>query len=98
MNRFWNTTLLSGALVVSIALAPSILRADDHRDEGRKYHDKSHKDDHQWDSHEDQAYRMWAKEKHRREGEFSSLKDRDQQAYWRWRHDHSNALLKIEIR
>ena len=98
MFRFCNAALLSAALIASVALAPTALRAaDDHKDEARKYHDKRHNDDHEWNSREDRAYRMWAKEKHRREAEFARLNDRDQQAYWRWRHSHSNALLKIEI-
>jgi len=47
---------------------------------------------------EDQAYRMWVKENHRKNTSFVKLKANDQQAYWGWRHDHSDALLKIEIR
>ncbi len=27
-----------------------------------------------------------------------SLNSRDQQTYWNWRHDHSDAQLKIEIK
>jgi len=30
--------------------------------------------------------------------EFSKLKDNDQQNYWNWRHEHSDSLLKIEIK
>ena len=30
-------------------------------------------------------------------GSFSKLKDNDQQAYWGWRHDHSDEQLKIVI-
>jgi hypothetical protein len=55
-------------------------------------------DDHQWNAHEDRAYHMYAKDNHRKYGNFSKQKDNDQQAYWAWRHDHSDALLKIEIR
>jgi hypothetical protein len=96
MNRFFNTSLLTAALLVPLAMTPAILRADDHKD-ARKYHDKQHNDDHEWNNHEDQAYRMWAKENHRRYNDFSKLNDHDQQAYWGWRHEHSDALLKIEI-
>jgi len=41
---------------------------------------------------------MWVKENHRKNTSFVKLKANDQQAYWGWRHDHSDALLKIEIR
>jgi hypothetical protein len=97
MPRFWNAALLCAALTVPIALAPTALFADDHST-ARRYHDKQHNDDHEWNNHEDQAYRMYGKENHRKYREFSRLKDNDQQAYWGWRHDHSDALLKIEIR
>lgn len=97
MPRFWNAALLCAALVVPIAIAPTALLADDHHS-GRKYHDNQHNDDHEWNNHEDQAYRMWGKENHRKYKDFSRLKDNDRQAYWGWRHDHSDSLLKIEIR
>ena len=97
MPRFWNAALLCAALVVPIAIAPVALFADDH-ETNRKYHDKKHNDDHEWNNHEDQAYRMWGKENHRKYKDFSRLKDNDRQAYWGWRHDHSDSLLKIEIR
>ena len=96
MPRFWNAALLSAALIASTAIAPIALRADDHNT-ARTYHDKKHNDDHEWNNHEDQAYRVWAKENHRKNREFSKLKDNDQQAYWGWRHEHSDALLKIDI-
>jgi hypothetical protein len=93
MHGFWKTVLLSSALLVPIALAPSTLRAEDH-----KYHDKQHNDDHTWNDNEDKAHRMWEQENHRKHRDFDKYKDKDQQAYWGWRHDHSDALLKIEVR
>jgi hypothetical protein len=95
MPRFLNATLLGVALIIT--MAPSALPADDHKT-ARSYHDKQHNDDHEWNGQEDKAYRMWAKESHRKPAEFSKLKDNDQQAYWGWRHEHSDALLKIDIR
>jgi hypothetical protein len=97
MPRFLNATLLGAALIIPMAFAPSALRADDHKT-ARSYHDKQHNDDHEWNGQEDKAYRMWAKEGHRKPSDFAKLKDNDQQAYWGWRHDHSDALLKIDIR
>ena len=97
MSRFWSTALLSAALMAPIALAPRVLRAEDQK-AARTYHDKQHNDDHTWNTNEDQAYRMYAKENHRKYGNFAKLNDNDQQAYWGWRHDHSDALLKINIR
>ena len=93
MHRFLNAALLGAALLVPIALMPTALRAED-----RKYHDEKFNDDHHWNSHEDRAYRMWVKENHRKYEDFGKIRAEDQQAYWAWRHEHSDALLKIEVR
>lgn len=92
--RFWNAALLGAALIIPVAIAPATLRADD---KARTYHDKQHNDDHEWSSHEDKAYRIWVKENHRKYSDFAKLSEGDQQAYWGWRHEHSDALLKIDI-
>ena len=98
MKRFLNTALLSVALIAPIAMAPTGLRAQD-RDRGAaSYHDARHNDDHQWNDREDRAYRMWVKERHRKYVDFHKLKENDQQSYWAWRHEHSDAVLKIDIR
>jgi Ni/Co efflux regulator RcnB len=97
MRRFLNAALLSATLVGTIAVAPTAMFADD-RDHDRVYHDRDHNDDHHWNNHEDRAYRMWAKENHRKYRDFNRLRPEDQQAYWGWRHDHSDAVLKINIR
>jgi hypothetical protein len=96
MSRFWNAALLGAALIIPVAIAPTALRAEDQKT-ARTYHDKQHNDDHAWNSHEDQAYRVYVKQNHRKYSDFSRLKDNDQQAYWGWRHDHSDALLKIDV-
>ncbi len=96
MLRFLNAALLGAALIIPVAMAPTALRAQDNK--ARSYHDKQHNDDHEWNNHEDQAYRMYAKQNHQKYRTFSTLKENDQQAYWGWRHEHSDALLKINIR
>ena len=96
MSRFWSTALLSAALMAPIAMAPGVLRADEKV--AVTYHDKQHNDDHQWNGQEDKAYRMYAKQNHRKYSDFSKLKDNDQQNYWNWRHEHSDAVLKIEVK
>ncbi len=98
MHRFLNTVLLGAALLTPMALAPMTLRAEDHVT-GKTYHDKQHNDDHEWNSHEDQAYKMYLKENHGKyNNKFAKLLDDDQQDYWGWRHEHSDAALKIVIR
>jgi basic membrane lipoprotein Med (substrate-binding protein (PBP1-ABC) superfamily) len=96
MSRFWNKALLCAALVAPIAFVPSALWAADQKAK-IVYHDKNKNDDHEWNKNEDQAYRAYAKENHRKYSDFSKLNDNDQQAYWGWRHEHSDALLKINI-
>jgi hypothetical protein len=97
MPRFRNAVLLGAALLAPLVMAPTAMRAEDQKT-ARTYHDKAHNDDHVWNGQEDKAYRAWGKETHRKYGDFAKLKDNDQQAYWGWRHEHSDALLKIDIR
>lgn len=95
--RFFSAALLGAALLIPVGMAPMAFGDDDHRS-ARSYHDKKHNDDHEWNDHEDRAYRIYAKENHHKYRDFSRLKENDRQAYWGWRHDHSDALLKIDIR
>ena len=93
MPRFLNAIVIGAALLAPIS--STALRAEG---PPRTYHDRQHNDDHQWNSREDKAYRIWAKENHRRYRDFGKLKEEDRQTYWNWRHEHSDALLKIDIR
>ena len=97
MSRFWNVALLGAVLMAPIAMTPTALRAQDQR-AARTYRDKQHNDDHAWNGQEDKAYRIYAKQNHRKSGQFTKLKEDDQQNYWNWRHEHSDALLKIELK
>ena len=96
MPRFLSAVLLGAAFLAPITVVPTALLAqEDHR---VIYHDKIHNDDHEWNNHEDQAYRMWLTQNHRKYNDFARIRVRDQQAYWGWRHEHSDAVLKIEVR
>ena len=103
MKRYFNVALTGAALVAGLAMIPNSVQAQDRQNRqdhqaGATYHDKKNNDDHQWNDHEDQAYRIYQRDNHRRDVEFGKLKERDQQAYWNWRHRHSDAELKIDIR
>jgi uncharacterized protein YxeA len=103
ITRFCNAALLSAALIAPLAMMSTPLSAQDRETTtttttARTYHDTKHNDDHEWNSHEDQAYRAYNTEGHRKTVEFSKLKPSDQQAYWGWRHEHSDSLLKIDIK
>jgi hypothetical protein len=104
LSRIYGIGVLGATLLAPVAFLPATALAQDHRDEQRKeaenrrYQDAKHHDEHAWNNHEDQAYRMWTQERHRKYNDFDRLNGRDQQSYWDWRHDHSDAQLKIDIR
>ena len=91
--RVMKTTLLGTLLLGPAMVVPNVMRADEHR-----YHDAAHNDDHVWNDREERAYRMWLKETHRKHREFEKLNEEDQRAYWAWRHEHSDTVLKLDIR
>jgi hypothetical protein len=99
---FCNAALLGAALIVPLATMLPMLQAQDRQTTTttttRTYHDAKNNDDHEWNSREDQAYRVYNTENHKKNVEFSKLKPRDQQAYWGWRHEHSDSVLKIDIK
>ena len=101
LTRYYSIGLLSATLLAPVAILPGTAFAqDDHRKEAenaRRYQDAKHHDEHAWNDHEDRAYHMWVEERHRKYNDFDRLNARDQQAYWDWRHNHSDAQLKITI-
>jgi hypothetical protein len=93
VTRILKTALLAAALIAPLALTPTSLRADD-----TKYHDTAKNDDHQWNGQEDKAYKIWTRQNHRKSQSFVTIKEDDRQSYWNWRHEHSDAQLKIVIK
>ena len=85
--------MLVGAFL-AVSLSPAVAAERDKR----SYHDSRANDEHRWDAHEDKAYRIWEKENRHKHRDFSKLRAEDQEGYWAWRHQHSDALLKIDIR
>ena len=92
LPRLFSTACLSVALLAPVAVVPTLQAADQ-----KVYRDDKRKEEHHWNDHEDKAYRIWAKENHRKYKDFAKLKESERQQYWDWRHDHSDALLKIDI-
>ncbi len=92
MKSILKTSILAISLVGPVAMNTA-LKAQD-----RSYHDAGHNDDHAWNDHEDKAYRIWVKQNHRKYVAFGKLRDEDRENYWRWRHDHDDAALKIVIK
>ena len=95
-----NVSLIGCVLLSSLAIVPVIAQTQQTQEHRATvtYHDKRHNDDHEWNDHENQAYQMWTKEKKRKDVEFTKIKPADQQSYWDWRHTHSDATLKIDVR
>jgi len=85
MHRVWTAIAISGVLMVPVVLTRTRLLSEGKK-AARTYHDTKHNDYHEWNSHEDQAFRAYAAENHRGHSDFSRLKEDDQQAYWDWRH------------
>ncbi|HMF77189.1 MAG TPA: hypothetical protein VK604_16140 [Bryobacteraceae bacterium] len=100
MKKLLATFALSAALVVpQIVMAQDHDRRDDHdRQDDRGFYDKHHKDYHKWDSHEDRAWHIYEEQHHRKYVDFNAARESDRQAYWAWRHNHNDSLLKIDIR
>jgi hypothetical protein len=86
--NFLSGALLAGATlaipVISTAAATPAPRAQD----DRGIYDRDHKDYHKWDDAEDRAWRRWIKETHRKDHEFAKADRKEQQEYWKWRHEH----------
>jgi len=89
MVRLIGTLLLGAALA-----APVAIMADDHP---HRYYDKDHKDYHEWNDHEDRAYRYYLNDQHKEYRDWTHVNHADQQRYWNWRHDHPDAVLKLDI-
>ena len=106
LTRYYGISFLSATLLASMAtFSGTVMAQDEHRNEqrreaqnARRYQDTRHHDEHAWNEHEDRAYHVWVDERHRKYSDFDRLRDRDRQAYWDWRHNHSDAQLKIEVR
>ncbi len=81
MPRFLTSLIFAGALA-----APLIVSAQP----PHKYYDKTHKDYHEWNSNEDNMYHQFLTERHVKVHEFEKAKPSEQQAYWKWRHEHGD--------
>ena len=87
--RFANALLLGAALIAPIALRAQD-RDHDRDDRNRRVYDPSHRDYHNWNGDEDQAYRQWYGQTYngRSYRDYRKLNKKQQQAYWKWRHDN----------
>jgi type III secretory pathway component EscR len=84
VNRYLGSLLLAAA-VLAPTLVVSTAQA---QDVNVRVYDRDHHDYHNWDDHENLAYRRYLDENHREYREYNRLNRRDQRAYWNWRHSH----------
>jgi type III secretory pathway component EscR len=89
---------LSALILGAVLCAPvTVVRADDEHHEqekAKRYYDRDKKDYHEWNEHENRAYRRWLEERHERDNrEFTRLDREQQREYWRWRHEHPDTML-----
>ena len=84
-NRFIATLFLTTALAAPMAIAAA--PAPQARVQVRVY-DRNHKDYHNWDDHENQAWGAYLSENHKKSHEFTKANRKEQSEYWNYRHSH----------
>jgi hypothetical protein len=89
-SKFVASLFLTAALAAPVVtLAGPAAQDQDNHDRDRVY-DREHKDYHQWDDHEKDAWGRFLAEKHRKEHEFAKASKKEQEEYWNWRHGHAD--------
>lgn len=78
------------ALTIVAALGGSLLAPIAAQAQGveLKFYDRSHKDYHNWNTDEDKYYRQYLNENHHKYRAFAKMNKKQQDQYWRWRHEH----------
>ena len=77
MDRRAALVLLTAGLTASVGCFTAV-----------RFYDEPHHDYHRWNDGEERAYHQYLAERHMEYREFRRLNQRDQDDYWRWRHDH----------
>jgi hypothetical protein len=92
----FNSLVLAAVLAVPAAMSAATTPQDNGRQDesrransdGNRYYDRTHKDYHNWNDHEDHSYRLYLGERHREYHPFAEARQKEQRAYWNWRHRH----------
>jgi hypothetical protein len=83
-HRFVGSLLLAGAI-----FAPAVMAAPQPQAGIQvRVYDSRHRDYHNWDDHEDRAYRSYMVERHRPYRSYNEQRANEQRNYWKWRHQH----------
>jgi hypothetical protein len=88
--RFTNRCIRSLILAAAIAAPLAIMAAPAPKDDSVqiRVYDRNHKDYHNWDDHENNAWGVYLTNNHKKAHEFSKSSKREQSSYWNWRHSH----------
>ena len=85
-NRCISTFLLAAALIAPAALIAAPAPNDDGVQV--RVYDSRHKDYHNWDDHENNAWGIYLTKNHKKNHEFKDANKRERENYWNWRHSH----------
>lgn len=100
MQRGYRYLSSSFCLTAALAVLTAMTAATGPQDNGRqeenhrddkdhnRVYDRDHKDYHNWDEKEDRVYRRYITAKHKTYRDFAGLQEKEQRAYWNWRHNH----------
>jgi hypothetical protein len=85
-HRYISSLLLAATLAAPVA----ILAAPAPNDDGVqvRVYDSRHKDYHNWDNRENNAWGIYLTNNHKKNREYSRSSRREQSHYWNWRHSH----------
>jgi hypothetical protein len=91
MTKYFKVVVLGTSLMfLPVISAQDRDRRDNQQTQqnNRRYEDKAHHDSHEWNDNENQAYRHYLEERHRKYHEFDRANRREQNDFWNWRHSH----------
>ena len=80
----------SGISSIALAASGSVVAAATPQEASVqvRVYDSHHHDYHNWNEHEDRAYRDYLRDRHEVYVEYERQNHKHQQAYWNWRHSH----------
>jgi hypothetical protein len=84
INRYINTIILAAAVAAPVV----IMAAPRPQEVQLRVYDRNHRDYHNWDDRENNAYRGYLVTRHKTYREYNTQNNREQNRYWNWRHSH----------
>lgn len=86
IRQYLGSLFVMAALAIPMATVAMPGPQDDHA--RKRVYDRDHKDYHNWDDKEDRAWGRYLEENHRDRHEFAKANRKEQNEYWKWRHEH----------